>query len=173
MNQHAVSLGELRGEIDLIAALELRDCVHKAVHAIGVRAWQMPSSVYHHLPDERVEWGNLVHTLRVVRVCAVLSDILLLVQRERDILRSAAVLHDICKYGIDADAERILTIHPLLVRQFLDREGIVCDPLVLTCIESHMGRWGSERCDWMASRQITLPFLLHIADCIVARLGNL
>lgn len=131
-------------------------------------SWKLPSSRDHHMKDECGEWGNAIHTLRVVRICDTLADILGLPPADRDILKSAAIIHDSCKHGIDAEAIFIYREHPQLVQGLVKKLELDMNTQVMECVGQHMGRWGRVSCDWV-NKQITLPFLLHVADCIEAR----
>ncbi len=160
-------------EIDKIQDPDIRGYTRLIVDSAPVDSWKLPSSRDHHLRDECGEWGNLIHTVRVTRICSTLSDILDLGPRDRDILRSAAVLHDSCKHGVDAEALFIYKEHPWLVKRLVEGIGIEVDPIINTCIEQHMGRWGPEPVTFATGYAESLPFLLHVADCIEARLPEM
>jgi 23S rRNA maturation-related 3'-5' exoribonuclease YhaM len=66
----------------------------------------------YHKADENGAGGQVVHTLRV---CAMVDHLVRmdnLSVKERDILLSATILHDICKYGVDGMTEHTLLEHP-------------------------------------------------------------
>jgi hypothetical protein len=169
-----MGLDDLRHEINLIADSDIRTFTLKVVDKTPGDSWRMPSSRDHHLRDECGEWGNLIHTLRVVRICEWLTDILDLPQVQRDLLKAAAILHDSCKHGVDAEATWIYRDHPALVRLLVDRAGCSCRQreTILSIIESHMGRWGNPPEYWRDGR-VSLRLLLHIADCVEARLSHI
>lgn len=162
----------LYAEVNKIQDPATREYVTKIVESAPENSWKLPSSRDHHLRDERGDWGNLYHTVRVTRICDTLADILDLGQGSKDILRAAAVLHDVCKHGIDAEAVFIYKEHPHLVKGLVEKLGLELDIEVNNCIEHHMGRWGKAG-GWTIDSQINLPFLLHLADCIEARLPDL
>lgn len=163
----------LHDEANKIIDPELKHQVLKAIDGAPVDSWKKASARDHHVRDECGEWGNLIHTVRVVRICNTLADILELPPRAKDILRSAALLHDSCKHGVRAEARFIYREHPQLVKQLVSKIGVDLFPDVIDAIEQHMGRWGTVQCDWTAENKITIPFLLHAADCIEARLTDM
>jgi hypothetical protein len=166
-------------EIGLITDSEIHDLTLTVAKAAPEDSWRLPTSRDHHKIDERGEWGNLLHTLRVARICDVFADILNLDSLESNLLKSAAILHDSCKHGVNAEAAFIYKEHPYLVRSLFTKAGIDCrqptPSYILNCIEQHMGRWGATPFDW-ADRiecKVNLSFLLHSADCIEARLDRI
>ena len=167
-------LDRLKREIQFIRDEDIRKFTLNMIEITPENSWRLPSSRDHHLRDECGEWGNLIHTLRVVVICDWLSDILNLTPIERDILKSAAILHDSCKHGVNAEAAWIYREHPQLVRLLVDQSGAACSQkeAILSIIESHMGRWGYLPQFW-SERKVTLNFLLHVADCLEARMGQI
>ena len=162
------SIQPLLDEVKKIQDEQLRECTQEVIEAAPINSFKLPSSRDHHLKDECGQWGNLIHTLRVVSICDTLADVLMPEQYQKDELKSAAILHDICKHGVNAEAVFIYREHPQLVRQLVSKARIVANEDVLSAIEQHMGRWGVAKCDW-SDGKITLAFLLHAADCIEAR----
>ena len=124
----------------------------------------------YHKPDENGVGGQVVHTLRVCAVIAHLVNMEKLTVSERDILLSAAVIHDICKYGVDGKTEHTLLEHPLLVDK-LRQSSIVLlpscefDKAIIETVEQHSGRWSSEP----IIKHTKLGSLLHIADFVASR----
>lgn len=164
---------ELHQEIDKIQDPEVRAWTAEVVTRAPIDAWRLASSRDHHVQDECTKWGNLRHTIRVVRICNTLADLLDLGPPDRDTLRSAAVLHDICKHGVNAGLQYICKEHPTLVKNLIEDLGLPHRPVIEYCIDQHMGRWGTVTCDWTGDNKITLAFLLHVADCIEARLPEM
>ena len=76
--------------------------------------WEKASSSTgkYHKVDENQPGGQVVHTLRVCLVVEHLVRMDELTEMERDILLAAAILHDICKYGVDGKSEHTLSEHP-------------------------------------------------------------
>jgi hypothetical protein len=104
-----------------------------------------PASRNHHPPDEREEWGGAVHLARVGRMVKIIADGLQLPDHTKDVLLSAALLHDSCRRGVDGAADYTLDSHPLLVRVFCENMNIVCpDKQIFDIIETHMGVHGKK-----------------------------
>lgn len=177
---------QLLDEVNNIQDPDIREFTINVVELAPRDCWRLPSGRDHHLKDEVGKWGNLIHTVRVIRICATLCDILDLDQFERDILRSAASLHDVAKHGINAEAKWIYKEHPQLVSALIDKLGVTTTninhhTMIVAIIEQHMGRWGQIPCDWHEIKnlngpdilRVTLSLLLHIADCIEARLPGM
>jgi hypothetical protein len=134
--------------------------------------WEKPSSSTgkHHPPDENQPGGQVTHTLRVCNVANHLSNMLDLSENERDILIAAAILHDICKYGLDGKSEYMNQEHPQLVEKLRDDLGIFLPPCqytkeIFSTISQHMGRWTIEPLPTATK----LGRLLHVADFIASR----
>jgi len=166
-------LGELDKRAALIQDWELREFTCRVIHSIPESIWKMPSSFYHHLPDERCAWGNALHSLRVVDVCLILAECLLVVGIQRDSLISAALLHDIGKRGLRGDTKIIQTSqHPTLVREIVRNLGIAPEDwdTVFLPIKDHMGKWSKgELPEFLSTKVVDNSMILHLADCIVAR----
>jgi HD superfamily phosphohydrolase YqeK len=159
-------------EIDKIQDVAIHDFTLKVAQAAPEASWSLSSSRDHHMRDECGEWGNLIHTLRVCAVCDVYADIFKMKQLSKDKLKSAAILHDSCKHGVDAQYVYICREHPYLVRELCKKAG-ADNPEIIAIIEQHMGRWGTVDYEWKDSYALSLAFLLHSADCIEARLDTL
>ena len=166
---------ELDKRVSLIQRLYLQKFVKEVVHKIPERMWSAPSSFYHHLDDERIEWGNALHTLRVVDTCLIFVDSLLIVDLQRDLLIAAAILHDIGKRGLKGDTFRIMTaLHPFIVRDIVRDLDLPNPPqeimLVFEIIEDHMGKWTTRSLPrFLGDKTFSPSAVLHLADCIVAR----
>lgn len=131
---------------------------------------KLPASRSHHLPDEREEFGNTLHTLRVASLCKLIADAVSVEDGSAlntDILKSAACLHDVCRHGLLGLSEESRPAHPYLVRELAREFNLTCDYFddIMAVIESHMGRWGEKP----VAFEIDTALALHLADCIVAR----
>jgi len=83
--------------------------------------WKIPgsfTSVYHP-PDEDNEYGNILHTKRVVRIALIMCDNYFFSNLEIDLIIAACILHDITK-GVQEDEECISydEFHPYTVDSF-------------------------------------------------------
>jgi HD superfamily phosphohydrolase YqeK len=134
--------------------------------------WDKPasSSGKYHKPDENGTDGQVIHTLRVCSIIEHLVRMDNIGELNRDILISSAILHDICKYGIEGQSEHTLSEHPQLVKSLWGKNLLILpkcphDRKIIDTILQHSGRWGG------------LPHptpthsgkLLHIADFIASR----
>jgi 23S rRNA maturation-related 3'-5' exoribonuclease YhaM len=168
-------IDKLLAEINKIQDTQIKVFTLEVFKLIPEASWRMNSSRDHHLKDERGEWGNALHTLRVVSICDKLCDLLNYIQLHKDILKSAAILHDSCKHGINAEVPFIYKEHPQLVKEVINKTTTFCPyrQMIIDIIGRHMGRWGNVPYDWSDNRNITLSFLLHTADCIEAKIDTL
>lgn len=162
----------LNAEVELISDTILQVQISQVVNTIASKTWRAPSARNHHLLDEREEWGNLLHTVRVTRMAAVLSEVASLNRRDRDLLRSAAILHDCCKFGLYGEDGYLQYQHPEIVSTLMIELKIQIPNEVIGIIRQHTGKWGRCRLDWTDNRRITLAFLLHVADATVAHLSE-
>jgi HD superfamily phosphodiesterase len=124
----------------------------------------------YHKEDENGQYGQVIHTLRVIAVAEHLVRMADLNDLERDILISAASLHDICKYGVDGQSKHTLSEHPKLVKSLWERNLLVLprcdyDHEIISAILQHSGRWSG----LPHPPSTKLGRLLHIADFMASR----
>jgi len=146
-------------------------------------SWERPASRRHHLLDEREEYGNLLHTIRVASLCRMITSMVdvrfefdyprlfLSPEIKADILLSASILHDMCRHGLDgesAESAESVDNHPQLVREFANKHNLSCDcfDTIMLVIESHMGKWTVPEPIHLS---IDICTALHLADSIIAR----
>ena len=161
-------LDKLDERVQQIVDLDIRDFTSKVVHGIPVAAWKLPSGKYHHYIDERGIWGVAIHSLRVDSVSTILADCYNLPQTSKDLLRSAALLHDIGKHGEKCELVYIPKDHPYLVRKMIKALHLTSTylPEILKIVEAHMGKWSIIPVDIESNKLIAM---LHLADCLEAR----
>ena len=125
--------------------------------------WHKPSSAgNHHPPDEHGEGGLALHSLRVARVCWTLCQSVQ-PRLNPDVILSAGILHDIGRYGLDAEsAQYTLPDHPDIGAKFLREYGDGLIEEVACAVETHSGRWGR------IQPRNELEWLVHYADCVAA-----
>lgn len=159
---------DLYRQAHLIFDPSIRDFVLDMLSYAPPGFFEQPASTEHHPLDERGESGNMLHTIRVVNMVLLLIDISTIRGIERDALLASAILHDLCRHGLEDEYERSCPDHPFLVRKVAEGHSLTCDcyDLIMRIIENHMGRWGSP----LFIPHISLDGVLHIADCIEARL---
>lgn len=158
---------DLYRQVHLIFNPSIRNFVLDMLSYAPAGFYERPASTRHHLPDERGESGNLLHTIRVVNMVLVLVDVSTIKGVEKDVLMASAILHDLCRYGLEDEFEHSCRNHPSLVRRVAEDHSLTCDcyDLIMRIIENHMGRWG----DPQFIPHISMDGMLHIADCICAR----
>ncbi len=134
--------------------------------------WDKASSStgLYHKDDENCEYGQVIHTLRVIAVAKHLVRMSDLSNIERDVLISAASLHDICKYSVEGQSDHTLSEHPQLVKRLWEKNLLILpkcdyDHQVIGTILQHSGRWGGIP----RPPATILGKLLHIADFISSR----
>ena len=98
--------------------------------------------------------------------------------RERDLLRIAAMVHDGCKHGRDTKGHTIHE-HPLVVGEYLDEfksDNLISDveiDYIKEAISSHMGQWNENKRDKNAillpTPQTFAQELVHFADYLASR----
>ena len=167
---------QLAKKAELIQDEEIKQFTLKLVRGVPLSNWTGSASKNHHLPDERGIWGNAIHTMRVVDMCLILSNIFDLEVVQQDYLLSAAILHDCCRRGKTGLSVYTVPEHPYLVRHIAKELGITFDYSedIFNIIEPHMGRWTPTGIpSYITNKELSLPALLHIADCVEANLGKL
>jgi HD superfamily phosphohydrolase YqeK len=172
-------------EIEVIELKEELYKIVKSISDISIKVWTeamlsvAPAAFWdkaasstgkYHKADENGVNGQVVHTLRVCAVVVHLVNMEKLTVVERDILLSAAVIHDICKYGVDGKTEHTLLEHPLLVDKLRQNSIVLLpscafDQAIIETVEQHSGRWSSEP----ILNPTKLGKLLHIADFVASR----
>jgi len=172
---------------EILATFENEDIKTFATKCIDAAPpyWHsVPSSStgkYH--PQYALGDGGLVrHTLALVRILnhmfGVESIANQFTSRERDLLRTAGIAHDMMKSGTQEDYEKSKYTkfdHPLLAaRMVYDMDELNKDErkYIATAISSHMGQWNSDK----RHPNIVLPkpedksqIILHLADYLASR----
>lgn len=107
------------------------------------------SSTGKHHPLNELSWdGTLIHTKKVFHVCYALSRALD-IEEKRDLVLSAALLHDLIKRGWSEDGERwVRKDHPQLAGELVDRVQTDTQlleleeyELIRSCVFYHYGPW--------------------------------
>ena len=164
--------GELNTLVGKIITKDFRDLTEKTLKVAPITFWTKQCSLKYHPVDERGLYGNLIHTIRVAKLVLVIVDSCGCRRWIIDRVLSGAILHDVCRHGIDGKSEFSDKEHPRLVRQLMDKHKILDSPAreeVLEDIEKHMGRW-----DNSAYAPKLLPSeVLHLADVIDAKLEGI
>ena len=135
----------LETQVGLIRDKELRELVRKVVEKLPEAFWKREASKFYHPTDERGEGGNLLHTLRVIKVADKMLDTTTYNSLARDIVRGGAILHDCQRHGPDGTARVTVKEHPKLARELIESligEGAPRKwELLLDIVEKHMGKF--------------------------------
>lgn len=144
----------------------LQNFVLNILSKLPERAWRREASLKYHHPDEQEEGGNALHELRVDALSSIVADVCDLRPLDRDLLRAAALLHDCCRHGLNADESYTVKSHANLVRELIEGEGVesMWTNPVCTIIETHMSRWGEPP----YTPQISLRDILILSDYIAS-----
>lgn len=115
-------LEPLMPEIDLIRDMSVSSFVRSLLLKSST-FWKIPgsfSSVYHP-PDEDNEFGNILHTKRVVRIALIMCSNLSFSNVETDLIIAACILHDLTKgvQSLDGNIDYD-EFHPYTIDKFYD-----------------------------------------------------
>jgi hypothetical protein len=134
---------QLLEEIESIKDESIRDFTLSAVKSVSKENWTKRASANHHPEDERGLNGNTIHTLRVVRVTKCILDLLDRNQYSKDCAVSAAILHDICRYGKFGYTNYTDVNHPEIAVAFLNKIQPPCpNKDIIESVRHHMSQWG-------------------------------
>lgn len=144
----------------------LQNFTRDVLSRLPEQAWQRDASLKYHHPDEQGDGGNILHELRVATLADLICDVYDLKLLDRDLVRSASLLHDACRHGLDANGKWTAKNHANLVRKFIEEQGIesMWTNPVCAIIETHMSRWGI----LSYTPQISLQDILVLADYIAS-----
>ena len=181
-------LSPLLNEINLIIDESIRSFV-RSILMRNELFWEIPSSFSgkYHPYDEHALGGNVLHTKRVVRIAAYMSESYSLSQEEKDIVIAACLLHDLCKaiYGSTLEDCKYDPMHPYTVGKFISScqekdkkfasesesstlflsEDIVQS--ILRLVRCHLGPWSPIP----ETYPITyLDYIVHLSDNIASKL---
>jgi len=131
--------------------------------------WERPttSTGKYHPEDERGKYGNVLHTKRVFiqysNIASVDKDMDRLSEYEYSCGRSAALLHDMMKYGWPSDNNtHTQDDHDVIASEVAQHLGDL-PPEVYNPISAHMAKWGEGK-----KPETLNEWLLHRADKAVS-----
>lgn len=167
-----------KNQLELIVRDDLRDYVVDILLAVPIEFYRKPASSttkYH--PSICNKAGGLYrHTVLAVEVARRLFELELPVfqfsQREKDCIVAALILHDICKYGEDADQRYTVFEHPLKAAEKLHyTDNLELNSLITIIkelIASHMGKYNtSDHSPIELPKPVTLAQqFVHLCDVI-------
>lgn len=149
-----MDINDLSYELDNITDEDIRKFTLECLEKAPPHFWYRPASSTgkYHAKEENEQGGLVLHTKRVCKVGELLIEAWQ-PPPDADIIRSACILHDICKYGNSYSAYRYtISSHPLLAYQFILKlsEGHYDNLLLVDkcekigkAVSAHMGKWGS------------------------------
>jgi response regulator RpfG family c-di-GMP phosphodiesterase len=139
------------------------------IRACPAYFWELPtsSSGNHHPKDERGRFGNWLHTKRVFMMYSNLAEsdreLGALSEHDIDCGKSAALIHDMLKYGWPSDNHpHTVDDHPIIAAEVAREMGGLPDH-VYNLIYTHMGPWNSPKVPKGTNER-----LLHRADKAVS-----
>ena len=162
---------DLEDELSKIKDEEIRNLTKECLDKAPPHFWYRPASSTgkYHSPDENEVGGLILHTKRVCKVGEILLEAWF-TPVNSDVVRSACILHDICKYGDGSSpTQYTLSNHPKLGGEFVrkvagDKYSKEKVDAISNAITSHMGKWG-------------VPFenkpenlIVHFADVIATKI---
>lgn len=123
---------------------ELRDFAFKVVEALPAKAWEREASLKYHHIDEHGTGGNILHEIRTAIVAEIITRVTDLPPVQKDLIYTAALLHDVCRHGLDAESKYTLKDHAQQVRVFVKEHGLTSlwSDAVCELIDTHMSKWG-------------------------------
>jgi len=136
-------------ELDRIKDEEIRRFTEECLNRSPSHFWYRPASSTgkYHSPEENEVGGLILHTKRVCSAAEILIDAWM-EPIDKEIIRSACILHDICKYGTGSSSTRwTLSNHPQLGSNFLrevgrDKYDQSKVNAIANAVAFHSGRWG-------------------------------
>jgi len=135
--------------------------------------WHAPasSSGKYHPEWARGEGGLVRHTKAAVRVAVELLRAYPHLEREKDFIVAALLLHDTLKHG--AKEGHTVKEHPLLpegyYRAHAPLVGRRAYRKIMALVRTHMGVWGPARPRPGVFTRLTAAELVHLADYIASR----
>lgn len=182
-------LSPLIEEINLISSHQIKLFV-RSILLQAKTFWKIPSSFSgkYHPADEHGVGGNVLHTKRVVKVSAVISDSYGLIAHEKDIVYAACLLHDVTKGIAHDDSKEDFfydPMHPYTVGAFvkkcqendkkygsesasstlfLDEETVQS---ILRLVRCHLGPW-SPIPETVPSSYMDM--IVHLSDNVASKL---
>jgi HD superfamily phosphohydrolase YqeK len=162
---------DLKEELNRIEDEEIRKFTKECLDKAPPHFWYRPASSTgkYHAKEENESGGLIIHTKRVCRVAEIIIEAWPNPIKV-DVIRSACILHDVCKYGTGYSAtQHTLSNHPKLGADFIkdvgDNKYGNWDKVVLIAdaVEHHMGKWGGTA---LFSHE---DLIVHLADIIATQ----
>lgn len=171
-------------EINKIQTEDIRNFAVSVLDILPEYFFSVPSSSSgkYHPEDEIAEGGLVLHTLKVKKVLDELfiTEVEEFTDREKDLLRVAALFHDGWKSGDQDEYEEnqhTSFYHPILgsikIQLKSVLEGFDYDDAnyIADAISTHMGKWNTSKRDTgeLPTPKTKAEKFLHLADYIASR----
>jgi hypothetical protein len=164
-------------ELRLIGDQPTREFVERVLAVVPEYFFTIPASStgkYH--PAYALGKGGLArHVRAAVWIEVELTRMEDYTPKELDIATASLILHDCVKNGLE-NSGVTLTEHPILMSKFIkDKfpdEKLECLADILSCVETHMGRWTTNNktgAKVLNEPTTRLQKLVHMADYIASR----
>lgn len=158
-------------EIGSISDRDIRLLTEEVLRKVPPYFWTLPasSSGKYHPPRERAAYGLVYHTKEVARISCLVWESY--VGTSLNEVRSAALLHDVGRYGLAREhSPHSLVKHPDiaadLILEVATTLGLKPDGFasrISYAVRSHMGRWGKVK------PLSDLDWIVHLADNIASK----
>jgi 23S rRNA maturation-related 3'-5' exoribonuclease YhaM len=131
--------------VDTIKDQKIHDFTLQIIYMVDHANWKNKASQNHHPPDERGEYGNSIHSIRVLKITCLILDLTEKTELEKDIIKSSAILHDCTRFGVYGEFSYTVKSHPQLAVDFIKNSGVdIPSPDILENILYHMSQWSSD-----------------------------
>lgn len=173
----------LGAELKQIEDAGIRDFTEQVLSVAPMYFWVVPSSSTgkYHCAQSNGTGGLVRHTRAVVYFAGILCRAYALEGRDKDIIVSACILHDVVKYGLTM--QKFTTkIHDKDGANFIlntGKQSVLIDKHTVNDIAQavghHMGRWTThERAKKFPEDYTTRELIVHLADmCSAGKEVNL
>ena len=146
----------------------IRQFTAKALRQAPKYFWTASSSSsrLHHPPDEHGIGGLVLHTVRVFNLSEIFLDSFDNGSIRPDVVKSAALLHDLYRYGVSDVAEDTTNKkHPELAAKALLGSDFhfIYKAEIIHCVERHMGKWGD------VLPNTVEEWVVHFSDAVAAK----
>ena len=171
-------------EILTIKDLEIRNAAAELTNLVPDYFWKVAasSSGKYHPKTDLGEGGLVRHSINVKRMLDHLltpNGYFPMTDREKDLLRVAALFHDSFKSGTQQQYEEnqhTKFLHPIYASNFIkDNLNLPAPDVDFICsaVESHMGQWNTSKhsSESLPTPETTPQKALHLADYLASRKG--
>jgi len=165
-----MDIKDFEEELASIEDEEIRNFTKECLEKAPPHFWYRPASSTgkYHAKDENESGGLILHTKRVCRIGEILIEAWPN-PIKADVIRSACILHDICKYGMGySSTQYTLNNHPRLGAEFIQRIGmdkLLVEKLdaIIDAVANHMGKFGGVA---LFSHE---DLIVHLADIVATK----